>query len=152
MTEACARAVHEVGRLTLTEDGLQNWVDVRLERQDRLNAGGGLVLHTVIAEEARHRVVGSRAVMAEQLRQLVEIAQRPSVHIRVLPFDSGAHEGIHGPILVLRFPDPTQSDVLTATRRSAGTSSTISARWPNWRGSSPRCRHGRSPRIVLQSC
>ncbi|MBB5155855.1 DUF5753 domain-containing protein [Saccharopolyspora phatthalungensis] len=73
--------------------------------------GGGLTLHAVVAEEALHRVVGSRAVMAEQLRHLGEVAKRPTVNLRVLPFEAGAHEGIHGPILLLRFADPTQSDV-----------------------------------------
>jgi transcriptional regulator with XRE-family HTH domain len=110
-TEAYARAVHEVGRLALTDAELQNWVDVRLKRQERLNEGGGLALHVVIAEEALRRVVGSRAVMAEQLRHLVGIAKRPTVNLQVVPFEAGAHEGIHGPILLLRFQDPNQSDV-----------------------------------------
>ncbi|MER5390943.1 helix-turn-helix transcriptional regulator [Saccharopolyspora sp. NPDC002686] len=110
-TEAYARAVHEVGRLALTESELQNWVNVRLKRQERLDEGGGLALHVVIAEEALRRVVGSRAVMAEQLHHLADIGKRPTVNIQVLPFDSGAHEGIHGPILLLRFPDSAQSDV-----------------------------------------
>lgn len=65
----------------------------------------------MVAEEALHRVVRSREVMAEQLRYLVEVSHRPSVNLQVLPFDAGVHVGAHGPIMVLRFADPTHSDV-----------------------------------------
>ncbi|QIZ33967.1 helix-turn-helix domain-containing protein [Saccharopolyspora sp. ASAGF58] len=97
-TEYYARAVHEVGRLKLSESELQSWVDVRLKRQERLNDGGGLTLHAVVAEEAIPRVVRSRAVMAEQLRHLAAVAKRPSVNLQVLPFEAGAHAGSVGPI------------------------------------------------------
>lgn len=110
-TEEYARAVHEVGRLKLSDAELQNWIDVRLKRQERLNEGGGLTLHVVVAEEALHRVVGSRTVMAEQLHHLVVAAKRPTVNLRVLPFEAGAHAGAVGPITVLRFEDASHGDV-----------------------------------------
>lgn len=110
-TEYYARAVHEVGRLKLSEPELQRWIDVRLKRQERLNDGGGLMLHAVVAEEALHRIVGSRAVMAEQLRHLAAVSKRPSVNLQVLPFEAGAHAGAVGPITVLRFEDASHSDV-----------------------------------------
>lgn len=110
-TENYARAIHEAGRLVLTEAELQQWVDVRLKRQERLNEGSGLALHVVIAEEALRRVIGSRTVMVDQLERLEEFAQRPNIRLQVLSFDAGSHEGIHGPILLLRFPDPGHCDV-----------------------------------------
>lgn len=110
-TEGYARAVHEAGRLVLSDDELNEWVDARLKRQERLSPGGGLVLHTVVAEEAVRRVVGSPAVMAAQLEHLERIAKQPSVNLQVLPFEAGAHVGAHGPIMVLRFPDPGHADL-----------------------------------------
>ncbi|MDA3646797.1 helix-turn-helix domain-containing protein [Saccharopolyspora indica] len=110
-TEGYARAVHEVGRLKLSDAELQSWVDVRLKRQERLNSGGGLTLHAVIAEEALHRVVGSRTVMVDQLEHLIAVAKRKTVNLQVLPFSAGAHAGSVGPITVLRFDDASHDDV-----------------------------------------
>ncbi|MCA1191454.1 helix-turn-helix transcriptional regulator [Saccharopolyspora sp. 6V] len=110
-TAEYARAVHEVGRLVLSEDELQRGIDVRLKRQERLQPGGGLTLHTVIAEEALRRTVGSREVMKEQLDQLLSAAGRPNVKLQLLPLDSGAHVASSGPITVLRFADPAHGDV-----------------------------------------
>ncbi|WP_223839728.1 helix-turn-helix domain-containing protein [Saccharopolyspora pogona] len=110
-TEEYARAIHEVGRLALTDAELQHWVDVRLKRQERLSESSGLTLHVVIAEEALRRVIGSRVVMANQLERIDKLTRRPNVRLQVLPFGAGAHEGLHGPILVLRFPDPGHCDV-----------------------------------------
>ncbi|NHD17674.1 MULTISPECIES: helix-turn-helix transcriptional regulator [unclassified Actinopolyspora] len=111
-TEDYARAIHEVGRLQLSEAELQGWVDVRLKRQERLyERPGGLTLHTVIAEEALRRVVGSRKIMVEQLARLEHDAKLPGVNLQVLPLDAGAHVGAHGPITVLRFADAGHSDV-----------------------------------------
>lgn len=110
-TEGYAKSVHEVGRLQLSHEELQRGIDIRLRRQERLEPGGGLHLHTIIAEEALRRVVGSHAVMADQLGYLAKMAEEPTVNLRVLPFSSGAHVGAHGPITVLRFIDPSHGDV-----------------------------------------
>ncbi|GAA4887004.1 helix-turn-helix transcriptional regulator [Saccharopolyspora cebuensis] len=110
-TESYARAVHESGRLVLSDEELREWVDARLKRQERLDKGGGLTLHAVIAEEAVRRVVGSPGVMAEQLEHLQRVCKKPSLKLQVLPFDAGAHVGAHGPITVLRFPDAGHGDV-----------------------------------------
>lgn len=110
-TESYARAVHEVGRLKLTDAQVREWIEVRLKRQERLNEGGGLVLHAVVAEEALHRVVGSQAVMTQQLEHLEHVAKMPSINLQVLPYMAGFHVGASGPIMVLRFPDPGHSDV-----------------------------------------
>lgn len=110
-TEAYTRKIHEVGRLSLPEEQTQEWVEVRLKRQDRLKPGGKLTLHAVIAEEALWRVVGTRQVMAEQLSHLQKMSKLTSVNLRILPFDAGAHVGMLGSIIVLRFPDANQDDI-----------------------------------------
>lgn len=110
-TEAYARKVHESGRLTLDDAQLQEWVEVRLKRQERLQPGNGLTLHAVVAEEALHRVVGSTAIMREQIEHLIKVSKLPTVNLQVLPFGAGAHVGAHGPMMVLRFPDPGHADI-----------------------------------------
>ncbi|MBE1581405.1 helix-turn-helix domain-containing protein [Amycolatopsis roodepoortensis] len=46
-----------------------------------------------IDEAALHRQVGGPLVMANQLRHLVSMAERPTVELRVIPFAAGAHAG-----------------------------------------------------------
>jgi hypothetical protein len=43
--------------------------------------------------------------MAEQLDHLVEMAQRPSILIEVIPLDVGAHEGVNGAFVIADFAD-----------------------------------------------
>ena len=52
----------------------------------------------------RHRV-GGRAVMAEQLDKIIDIARLPDAVIQVLPFTASDHPGADGPIAVFDFAD-----------------------------------------------
>ncbi|MGJ7908511.1 helix-turn-helix domain-containing protein [Actinopolyspora sp. H202] len=110
-TEDYTREIHKVGRLKLTDNQLHEWVEIRLRRQERLHEGGGFTLHTVIAEEALRREVGSPVIMAAQLERLEREAKRSTVNLQVLPYEAGAHVGSVGPITVLRFADAGHSDV-----------------------------------------
>jgi len=109
-----AGAVSRVGRFRLPEEEHRSWVEARLRRQERLKPGGGLLLHTVVAEEALHRVVGSRAIMARQMEHLEKAATLSSVSFRVVPYEAGAHVAMVGPIIVLRFADGSADDVALA--------------------------------------
>lgn len=105
-----AREVHRAGRFTAVESQIESWVDLRLKRQERLYEGNPLVAQVVLAEEALHRVVGSRAVMREQVESLIEKSGRDNVVVRLLPLESGAHMSPQGSFAVLRFPAHT-SDI-----------------------------------------
>ncbi|MEV6810786.1 DUF5753 domain-containing protein, partial [Micromonospora sp. NPDC051296] len=51
------------------------------------------------------RVVGNPATMADQLRHLLNMSNRPHVSIRVLPLNAGLHFGaVAGPFVILDFP------------------------------------------------
>jgi transcriptional regulator with XRE-family HTH domain len=89
-----------------TEDDIATRVEVRMRRQDALSAAEPLRLTAVIDEAALRRVVGSRAVMSAQLRQLAAAAERPNITLRVIPFDAGAHPGMAGSFVLMRFRDP----------------------------------------------
>ncbi|MFI0800425.1 Helix-turn-helix domain-containing protein [Amycolatopsis lurida] len=56
-----------------------------------------------IDEGALHRQVGGPRVMANQLRHLISMAERPNVELRVIPFAAGAHAG--GAYVLLEFGD-----------------------------------------------
>lgn len=71
-------------------------------------------LHVVLDEGVLHRRIGSPQVMRDQLRKLHAESQRPNVTIQVLPLDIGAHVGLEGPCIVLRFAEPDDPDVAYA--------------------------------------
>ena len=90
---------------------IERMVDLRLERQRRLDEDPPLELWAILDEAAIRRPVGGRTVMRCQLRHLLEMAQRPGLTVQVLPFDCGAHAGHGGPFSILEFPNRTDSEV-----------------------------------------
>ncbi|GLW31052.1 transcriptional regulator [Actinoplanes regularis] len=64
-------------------------VALRLRRQQEVHARlDPPTLSVVLDESVLYRRIGSREIMAEQIRRLVEYARRPHLEIRVLPFES----------------------------------------------------------------
>jgi transcriptional regulator with XRE-family HTH domain len=79
-------------------------VNLRLHRQRQvLSQPNPPILQFVIDEAVLHRVGGSGAVMREQLRHLVVVAELPHVTLRVLPFAAGLHPGVSGSFVLLEF-------------------------------------------------
>jgi hypothetical protein len=72
-------------------------VSLRMARQGILFRPGPTSLHVVVDEAALRRPIGGTAVMRAQLKHLIEISQRPSVTIQVLPFKMGGHSAVGGP-------------------------------------------------------
>ncbi|WP_280491201.1 DUF5753 domain-containing protein [Nocardia asiatica] len=61
-------------------------------------------LEVVLHEGALRRVIGSREIMAEQLRYLADESTRLNVRLRVLPFTAGMPTGDQiGPFVILEF-------------------------------------------------
>ncbi|RSM71015.1 transcriptional regulator [Amycolatopsis sp. WAC 01375] len=75
-------------------------IEARRERQKLL---GQKKFVAYIDEGALRRQVGGPQVMANQLRHLVSLAERPTVELRVIPFTAGAHPG--GAYVLLEFGD-----------------------------------------------
>ncbi|MEV8568300.1 helix-turn-helix transcriptional regulator [Streptomyces sp. NPDC051322] len=97
---------------TSTTD-IEKRVQVRLRRQDRLQAADSpLRLWVVLDEATLRRVVGDRQSMIEQLEFLIEWSQLPHVTLQVLPFEVGAHPGVTGQYAILEFPDAGDSSVV----------------------------------------
>lgn len=59
----------------------------------------------LVNEEALHRWIGGPDVMTRQLEHLLEVAKLPNASIHVIPYRAGAHPGLLGPSILLRFSD-----------------------------------------------
>ncbi|GAB2690929.1 helix-turn-helix domain-containing protein [Kitasatospora kifunensis] len=88
-------------------------VDVRLARQNAaLQREDPLNLWAIVDESALRRMVGNRTIMARQLHQLITASKEPHVTLQVVPFEAGAHPGIHGSFVILEFPVRNDLDVV----------------------------------------
>ncbi|MDA3630819.1 helix-turn-helix transcriptional regulator [Saccharopolyspora sp. WRP15-2] len=96
-----ARAVISTGGVS--EKALESRVSLRLGRQSVLTRKNPVKLHALIDEAVVQRPVGGEAVMAEQLRHLVRVSERPHVTIQVVPFSAGEHCGLNGSNMILEF-------------------------------------------------
>ena len=79
-------------------------VRVRLERQEQLIREGGPELYFVLDEAVIRRWMGGPDVLRRQLNHLRVVAERPNVHIQVLPFSAGGHRGMFGSFTLFEFP------------------------------------------------
>ncbi|MFI0791303.1 helix-turn-helix domain-containing protein [Micromonospora rubida] len=105
-TRSYALAVYQ-HRSEVTEDERERLVQVRLQRQALLTRRlpAAPRMDVVISEGALLRIVGDRPAMAEQLRHLLDVGERGSVNIRVLPLSVGLHRGVEaGTFVMLEFP------------------------------------------------
>lgn len=104
-TPAYARAVTEGILYESPAEMVAQRVEARLIRQRLLTADPPPRLWTVLDEAALHRVVGGRAVMAEQLAALTDWAARPNVTVQVLSNQSGAHPGMDSSFTLLQLEE-----------------------------------------------
>lgn len=111
-TPEYARAVTRAAVEGVSEDKLDQLVEVRIARQDVLHGDPPLELNALLDEAVLRRAVGGPEVMARQLRRLREAAALPQVRLQVLPFTAGAHVGITGPFVIFSFSSTTDLDVV----------------------------------------
>ena len=112
-TERYARSIFEALPLKYSGRKLDRLVELRLHRQQVLTrAERPLELRHVLDEAVLWRPIGGRQVMCDQLRKLLQEAERPNITIQVLPFEAGIHSAINGMIEILQFPDAADHDVV----------------------------------------
>lgn len=104
-TGAYTSAVIRSDVMPRTDRQISRVVKLRLQRQAIVTRSDQPVnVRVVMDESVLHRAAGSLAVMAEQLDHLLEMAERPNVSIRVLPFERGVNACLFGPYRILAFP------------------------------------------------
>ncbi|MFI5715307.1 helix-turn-helix domain-containing protein [Nocardia sp. NPDC051750] len=100
-----ARTVIRLAHPAELDSEIVRRVEMRIRRQVQIiKKSGPLPIDVILDESALHRVVGSRRVMAAQLRHLADMGTRPNVSVRVLPFAGGLPLGdLTGPFIILDF-------------------------------------------------
>lgn len=119
-TEDYARAIAANSLVKETADEQAAFVKVRLARQQVLTRFEPLQLWAVISEAALHQMVGGADVMREQLAHLVRLQEVPTITIQVLPFAVGAHAGVTGPFVILKFPESPELGVVYLEGQTGG--------------------------------
>jgi transcriptional regulator with XRE-family HTH domain len=104
-TPAYARAVNRSYDPTTPEETVEEWTEGRMERTRLLDHPTKPVLWVVLDEAALRRETGGRAVMAEALRHIAELAHRRRVIVQVLPLSAGAHAAMQGALKLMDFED-----------------------------------------------
>jgi transcriptional regulator with XRE-family HTH domain len=116
-TEDYARAIRRAWQLGGTDDQMDQFVRLRAERQQRL---GHQKITAVVNEAVLRRTVGGRGVMRAQLERLVNEIDHDRVDLRLLPFEAGAHPGMKGAFIMLRFPDSEEEMDLVYVENERG--------------------------------
>ncbi|WP_245776087.1 helix-turn-helix domain-containing protein [Saccharopolyspora flava] len=80
-------------------------VAVRLGRRDAINRKKPAQLHAFVGELALRQEIGGDETMADQLRELLKLAEQPNVELRVVPIRTGWHAGLEGPFVLVEFDD-----------------------------------------------
>lgn len=104
-TAGYVAAINEALDPEMSDEQIARAQELRRERQERLDDEEPPRLHFYLNEAVLRRVVGSPAVMAEQLRYLVEASRLEHVSLRVLPFTVGAHAAMMGSFVLIQFPE-----------------------------------------------
>ncbi|MEV7657758.1 helix-turn-helix transcriptional regulator [Streptomyces anulatus] len=90
-TEAYARALIGGGYPPLSEQRVEELVQLRMERKVLFDRDPLPMIEIIIDEAVLRRVIGGEEVMREQLLHLVECARRRNVTLLVLPLDAGKY-------------------------------------------------------------
>ncbi|MEU9931638.1 helix-turn-helix transcriptional regulator [Streptomyces anulatus] len=90
-TEAYARALIGGGYPPLSEQRVEELVQLRMERTVLFDRDPLPMIEIIIDEAVLRRVIGGEEVMREQLLHLVECARRRNVTLLVLPLDAGKY-------------------------------------------------------------
>ncbi|SEG47320.1 Helix-turn-helix domain-containing protein [Thermomonospora echinospora] len=105
-TRDYAREIMTANRPDYSPAKLERWLEFRASRQRKLTDDDPLLLDVVLDEATLRRMVGGAKVMRAQFAHLEDLAERPNITIRVLPFDAGAHASPLGAFTIFEMPEP----------------------------------------------
>ncbi|MBG0850615.1 helix-turn-helix domain-containing protein [Streptomyces spinoverrucosus] len=107
-----ARAVVERGLPVAPPHEVRRRVELRARRAELLLRPDAPQVWAIVDESVLLRVLGSRAVMREQLAHLTEMAQLPHVTVQIVPLDVTNASAPSIPITYLRFDGLDLPDVV----------------------------------------
>ena len=102
-TPEYARALFRAWETTEDDDDIEQLVTARIDRQRIFGKPHPPSFWAVVDEGVLTRCVGSSKVMHDQLIHLVEVAERPTTKIHVIPAEVGAHIGLLGAFAIAGF-------------------------------------------------
>jgi transcriptional regulator with XRE-family HTH domain len=105
-TEDYARAIIKAIAPGIDPEILEQRVQARLHRQERLHDKEPPRYRALIDEAVFRREVGGPSLMAAQIGKVLELAENPSVTIQFIPFDSGAYSIADIMFTILDFGQP----------------------------------------------
>jgi transcriptional regulator with XRE-family HTH domain len=82
---------------------IEQWVEWRMRRQRVLDKAKPPTFDIILDEAVLHRPLGGHALMARQLRALLEAADRPNVRLRVVHSEVSPDAGFHQSAYVIGF-------------------------------------------------
>ncbi|MEU9451425.1 DUF5753 domain-containing protein [Streptomyces sp. NPDC048277] len=90
----------------------EEFVAARLARQKRLSDDPPLAFRAVIYEAVLRNFPGGIATAQRQLDHLAEMAELPSISLRIFPFGGGTHPGLNGSFNIMSFAEPGAMDIV----------------------------------------
>lgn len=120
-TPAYTRAIHDSGHRFRDPDGkVERYVAARINRQKRLEGPEPLQMHALLDEAVIRRVVGGPAVMAEQLRHLLDLRKRDNITLQVVPFGVGSYGNMSGGCAIIGYADKQYAPVVYVEHTAGG--------------------------------
>ncbi len=89
----------------LSRERLEELVNARMSRQDRLRSAEPPLYWAIIDETVLRRQMGSRECMYKQLARLLEQVDTQDSKVQVMPFSAGAHYLMGGALTMLTLPN-----------------------------------------------
>ncbi len=103
-TREYRRAIAWTESPNLPTEQMERRIEWQTYRQERLK-DPDLHITAFLSEAVLRDQIGGKAVIADQLRQLIALADRPNIVVRVAPFAAGPHVGrFAGSFTLLEFP------------------------------------------------
>jgi transcriptional regulator with XRE-family HTH domain len=101
-----ARALFLAWHAAESDDQVDQQVSARIERQAIFQRDEPPVLWAVLDEGVLRRRIGGAPTMRGQLQHLLEVSERSTITVQVVPGNAGAHVGLRAPFLSrpLRMP------------------------------------------------
>jgi transcriptional regulator with XRE-family HTH domain len=111
-TEDYARAVLRAAPSAGTTGDIDRQVALRMDRQAVLAQASPPDLWVVLSESVVRAQIGGPAIMRAQLSRLIDVAERVTVTLQVLPFTASAHVHPISPFTILEFAEAADPAVV----------------------------------------
>jgi hypothetical protein len=102
-TEEYSRVIIETIAPRMDPKILQQRIEVRMRRQERLNEADRPRYRVLLDEAVLYRSVGGPAVMAAQLDKILEVERKNKVTFQIVPFNLGAHAAQDSNFILFEF-------------------------------------------------